>query len=166
MDEEEKRRKHAEKMRKWRAANPERNKAYQRAYVAARPELRERKIELKRQWRIANPERARELEVRAYENRKRKLHQPGRATGERHPHWKGDGVGYSALHLWVVRHRGKPTVCEHCGNDEKQMQWANADHKYRRVLEDWIRLCPACHTRYDYSKGFRVSPGGRRKQPD
>ncbi len=65
--------------------------------------------------------------------------------------WKGDKVGYHGIHKWVVRWKGKPQICENCGkNGNKQrMHWANIDHKYRRVLDDYIRLCPQCHADYD-----------------
>lgn len=71
-------------------------------------------------------------------------------TGEKHVRWKGDKVGYVALHSWVSRWKGKPSLCEMCGNTTaKKFEWANVDHKYRRVLDDYIRLCTKCHTNYD-----------------
>lgn len=63
--------------------------------------------------------------------------------------WKGDDVGYRALHLWVERQLGKPTICEHCGLEERRMHWANKSHKYKREVSDWMRLCPKCHKQYD-----------------
>src|ERR1035437_1026466 len=33
--------------------------------------------------------------------------------GENSILWKGDDVGYRALHRWVENHLGKPTKCEH-----------------------------------------------------
>jgi len=65
--------------------------------------------------------------------------------------WKGDDVGYFALHSWVVRHKGKPQICEHCGatSKEKWLHWANIDHKYKRNLNDYISLCASCHSKYD-----------------
>jgi len=29
------------------------------------------------------------------------------------------------------------------------IQWANKDHKYKRDISDWMRLCAKCHTHYD-----------------
>ena len=72
--------------------------------------------------------------------------------------WKGDGVGYRGLHIWVGKHLGKPNKCSLCGLDEipkgmkRYFQWANISRKYTRDLSDWIRLCVLCHKRYDYNK--------------
>jgi hypothetical protein len=73
-------------------------------------------------------------------------------TGDKHPLWKGEEVGYAALHTWVARHRGKPSECEHCGTDDasKIYEWANIDGEYNRCLDDFIRLCRSCHRKYDY----------------
>lgn len=62
--------------------------------------------------------------------------------------FKGDAVGYGALHTWVRRHRGAPTRCEHCGASGR-IEWANKSHEYRRDLGDWLALCPPCHAAYD-----------------
>lgn len=67
--------------------------------------------------------------------------------------WKGDAVGYNAVHGWISRWKGKPDKCEVCGKDKlkhRSYQWANIDHQYRRVLEDYIRMCVSCHRKYDY----------------
>ena len=69
-------------------------------------------------------------------------------TGVNSSQWKGDKVGYSALHIWVKKVKGKPEKCKRCGTKEN-LQWANKDHKYSRKLEDWIPLCRKCHYYYD-----------------
>ena len=72
--------------------------------------------------------------------------------GKRNKAWKGDDVGYSALHEWIRKHLGQPTKCEHCDKDNltcHDIHWANKDHTYKRQKEDWIRLCAKCHKRYD-----------------
>lgn len=71
--------------------------------------------------------------------------------GENHPKWRGDNVGYDALHSWVSRKLGKPHKCEICGVEKtgKNMHWANKDHSYKRNLTDWISLCRRCHREYD-----------------
>jgi hypothetical protein len=72
--------------------------------------------------------------------------------GEKSCRWKGDKVGYTAVHDWVKKWRGKPEKCEGCGKDGligSKIHWANIDHQYRRVLEDYIRLCSKCHKLYD-----------------
>lgn len=70
----------------------------------------------------------------------------------RHPNWKGEEVGYRALHVWVVKMLGQPKKCEHCLKTDlkfRQYHWANKSHKYKRDLTDWIRLCAKCHKKYD-----------------
>ena len=74
-------------------------------------------------------------------------------TGKNSYLWKGDKVGYKCLHDWVRKWKETLDICEVCGNDKlrhRQYQWANIDHKYRRVLEDYIRMCAKCHRNYDY----------------
>lgn len=74
--------------------------------------------------------------------------------------WKGSDAGIIAIHLWISRWKGKPKICEVCGTIKaKKYEWANIDHKYRRVLEDYIRMCSSCHRKYDiknnnYQIGF------------
>jgi len=83
---------------------------------------------------------------------KRKGKPSPKTANENHPFWKGDKVSYSGLHYWIVRKRGKPTTCEHCGKINlkgKFIHWANKSHKYKRDLEDWLRLCAECHKKYD-----------------
>lgn len=66
--------------------------------------------------------------------------------------WKGDSVGYTALHEWLYRWLGQPNTCENCGKSGltgHQIHWANKDHEYRRNRTDWIRLCAKCHKNYD-----------------
>ena len=72
--------------------------------------------------------------------------------GEKNYLWKGENVGYRVLHLWVNRHLGKPTQCEHCKKDGltgRKIHWANKSGKYLRDLSDWLRLCVKCHKIYD-----------------
>ncbi len=73
-------------------------------------------------------------------------------SGEKNCNWKGDDVGYGALHIWIRRNLGEPTKCENCGKEGLsgyKIHWANIDHKYRRVEENWMRLCVKCHRKYD-----------------
>lgn len=73
--------------------------------------------------------------------------------GINHPLWKGDKVGYEALHTWVARHLGKPKHCAFCQTIKaKKFEWANISRTYKRDLSDWIRLCTKCHRLYDYGK--------------
>lgn len=76
----------------------------------------------------------------------------GQNQNENAHNWKGDDVGISPLHLWVIRRLGKPTKCEFCGKEGllgKKIHWANKSHQYKRDLSDWLRLCVSCHFKYD-----------------
>lgn len=73
---------------------------------------------------------------------------------ENNPNWKGDNVGYAALHGWIKRRKPKPLLCEEC-NKKKAFDLANKDHKYKRDVNDYRWLCRSCHQKYDYKKGIR-----------
>lgn len=81
---------------------------------------------------------------------------------EKHPKWRGDTVGYGALHSWVYRNLGKAHRCEYvlCTYPRKNaskkvllypktFHWANISREYRRELSDWVQLCASCHMKYD-----------------
>ena len=70
-------------------------------------------------------------------------------SNEKNSRWKGDDVGYGALHTWVMRKKGRATKhpCLFCKKEADQ--WANIDRKYRRDLNDFVPLCFSCHTKYD-----------------
>lgn len=79
-------------------------------------------------------------------------------VGPKNFQWKGNKVGYHALHLWVNTHLGKPVICQHCGKKGlkgREIHWANKDHTYKRNLVDWISLCMQCHGKYDKAHGLR-----------
>lgn len=73
---------------------------------------------------------------------------PPLMRGNNHPNWKGDKVGYWALHSWVYRNWGKPKKCEKCNRKEK-LEWANITGIYSREKEDWMQLCKYCHRKID-----------------
>jgi len=73
--------------------------------------------------------------------------------GKTPPNYKGENVGYDALHDWVNRHKGKANKCEHCGKDHGRIEWANKSHEYKRDLNDWLSLCKPCHSTYDKGIG-------------
>lgn len=78
----------------------------------------------------------------------------GRFTNDRIWNWKGDNVGYNALHSWINRKLGKPNTCENCkksGLVGRQIHWANVSREYKRDLTDWKRLCKKCHEIYDHA---------------
>ena len=69
-------------------------------------------------------------------------------TGTNHWLWKGNQVGYDALHDWVNRHLGK---ADHCENNSthfsSRYHWANVSGEYKRELSDWRQVCPSCNRR-------------------
>jgi nitrate/TMAO reductase-like tetraheme cytochrome c subunit len=74
-------------------------------------------------------------------------------SGKDHHAWKGDKASYVSIHEWVRRKKQKTGICRKCKNKMNSTgttEWANKDHKYRRILEDWIELCPFCHHQYDH----------------
>ena len=82
------------------------------------------------------------------------IKRPGMKDEKNHA-WKGDEVGYHGIHKWIARKLGKPMKCEMCRSEKKKKyEWANIDHKYRRNLKDWIRLCTQCHRRHDNASLF------------
>lgn len=70
-------------------------------------------------------------------------------TGVKNPMWKGENASYTAAHIWVRKWKGKANHCEKCGKTTGKFQWANIDHKYKRVLDDYISMCQVCHIAYD-----------------
>ena len=84
-----------------------------------------------------------------------------RTSGENSNKWKGDKVGYSALHDWIRRQLGTPKVCENCGStNHKQYEWANISGEYKRDTSDWARLCKMCHHLIDGSMRGLNRKGG------
>lgn len=70
--------------------------------------------------------------------------------GENNWKWKGDDVGYYALHAWIARELGKPQHCSICNDTSDRIyDWANVSGEYLRIKADWIRLCKKCHADFD-----------------
>ena len=79
----------------------------------------------------------------------------GKHTETKNPNWKGNNVGYSALHAWIRRKLGKPSICEYCGTiglNGRKIHWANKSGIYKRESSDWIRLCVPCHKAFDIKR--------------
>lgn len=72
----------------------------------------------------------------------------GDTEGNKAWNWKGNKVGYHALHSWIYRKLGKPQECKFCGSI-KTLEWANVSQEYKRELSDWMALCKKCHYKYD-----------------
>ena len=74
----------------------------------------------------------------------------GHPKGPESPSWKGDAVGYGALHAWVKKMLGAPMQCSRCGTTERKWyDWANVSGEYKRDISDWVRLCRSCHRKQD-----------------
>jgi hypothetical protein len=89
--------------------------------------------------------------IKKYWNSKRSLNHYF-FKGENHPNWLGDRASYRNCHAWVRRNYIKTGICEHCLLKKKRTEWANKDHTYHRVREDWFELCRSCHLKYDRRK--------------
>ena len=74
-------------------------------------------------------------------------------AGENNPKWKGNEVGYLALHAWVYRQLGTPSKCDFClSTDRKWYHWSNISGLYKRDVKDWQRLCVPCHSKFDKTR--------------
>ena len=70
-------------------------------------------------------------------------------SGSDHHNWK-ENPGYHAIHDWIRRKLGKPSVCDTCGTKEAiAYDWANLSGEYKRDPDDWSRMCRSCHIHYD-----------------
>lgn len=83
--------------------------------------------------------------------------------GENSGSWKGDKVKYRGLHTWVVHNWGKADVCVNCGSDSF-VDWHNINNKYKRVREDWEKLCRKCHMTKDGRTKHDTSAVDNKKQ--
>lgn len=72
-----------------------------------------------------------------------KIIRNGFKENDKHPNWKGDSVGYNALHVWVKKRKPRPKYCEHC-NKRKAIDLSNKGI-YNRNLNNWEWLCRKCH---------------------
>lgn len=91
---------------------------------------------------------------------------------EKSQNWKGNGVSYGRLHVWIRQQLGNPNECVYCGEPNRisggrsYLHWANVSGEYKRELDDWIPLCPTCHFKYDgkdYSKQSKKAWETRRQ---
>jgi hypothetical protein len=88
---------------------------------------------------------------------------PGQSKpGASNPSWKGDTVGYEALHQWIRRHFPPTGQCELCGATART-EYASVGHTYTRNRADWTEICAPCHATldgaYERSAAHRMSMG-------
>ena len=67
---------------------------------------------------------------------------------EKNPQWKGDSVGYHALHNWIKKRKPKSEFCENC-KIKPPIDLANISQKYQRDVNDFEWLCRKCHINKD-----------------
>lgn len=83
-------------------------------------------------------------------------------TGDRNPTWKGDDVGYSAVHSRVRRVKGAASdyPCVDCGGnaqhwsvdrDAPRLRFEDG-MPYSSEPDDYYPRCAACHKAYDMSR--------------
>ena len=82
---------------------------------------------------------------KAYKSGKKK---PVRMFGKNNPQWKGNKVGYGALHDWIKSRKVKPKFCELCDTEPPQ-DLANISGKYKRDTNDFEWICRRCHMKKD-----------------
>ena len=56
--------------------------------------------------------------------------------GNKNPQWKGELVGYLALHEWVAAHKQKPDKCERCSSGTTKLELSNKSGKYLRDVNE------------------------------
>jgi hypothetical protein len=82
--------------------------------------------------------------------------------GEKNKSWKGNKAGYFAIHCWIRRRLGSPSVCDVCGcNDKRKYEWANISGEYKRDISDYKRMCTSCHRKHDKTWLIRKRMNGR-----
>lgn len=75
----------------------------------------------------------------------------GVLKGENSPAWKGNKVGYIALHQWIKKYKVKPERCPICKKNKK-LELSNKSGDYKRKLNDWEWICRSCHMKKDMNK--------------
>jgi len=89
----------------------------------------------------------RSLRCRGCYNNMLKIKGGKKRFGVENSKWKGNDVGYRALHYWVRRHKPQ-TPCVIC-NSDKNLQISNISGIYKRDILDYRWLCASCHVRVD-----------------
>ena len=78
--------------------------------------------------------------------------------GKKHHNWKGNKVGYGALHNWLRRNFGNATFCaNNPTHTSKYFEWANISGKYKRDIKDFKPLCMSCHRKMDFTEKTRLT---------
>ena len=78
--------------------------------------------------------------------------------GTKSSQWKGDDIGYMAVHAWLWSRYGKADRCESkdCNGKSKRYEWALKKGKEcKRRRSHFIRLCRSCHHKYDMNESWK-----------
>jgi len=86
--------------------------------------------------------------------------------GEKNGSWKGNNVGYHAIHDWVKKRLKKPSNCPKCKN-KNNIELSNISGNYKRDLIDWEYLCRSCHFKtHGMEKNFKgIKPWSKKSPP-
>lgn len=58
---------------------------------------------------------------------------------------------YDKVHKWIKKNYGIASKCEHCGIEDKRIEWAlKKECEYDFRIENFIQLCCSCHRKYDF----------------
>lgn len=79
---------------------------------------------------------------------KRSIEQNRKISGSNNYQWKGDDVGYIALHIYIHKYLPKPEFCQIC-NKLPPLDVACITGIYNRDFKNWQWLCRSCHMKYD-----------------
>lgn len=67
----------------------------------------------------------------------------------RHPQWKGDAVGYRAMHARIVQRRGKARERDCTDCEKKACDWSQIHGTAGKDVMDYEPRCRRCHLKYD-----------------
>lgn len=65
-------------------------------------------------------------------------------TSEKNGMWKGNQAKLDAIHIWILKRKPKPKLCENC-KKVSPIDLANISQKYKRDVKDFEWLCRKCH---------------------
>lgn len=86
-----------------------------------------------------------------------------RKRGPQAWNWRGEDLGYYALHRYLRDHFPKSGVCSECGGSTRRTEWALIrGRSYSRDIQDYRELCRECHMIYDGQK----KPNTGQRHPD
>jgi len=76
--------------------------------------------------------------------------------GKESHHWKGENIGYGAIHERIKTKFGKASGCENlsCEKKSNSFDWANLSGEYKFERSDWKMLCRKYHLQIDLKKNF------------